>query len=106
MCTRGVLNMPGSSIDISGMINHPAHYNQGKIEVIEFIEDKGLNFHRGNAVKYIARAGIKDPAKEIEDLMKAKWYIEREIERIKAYKDKRDPIKPNEMNPGPTQTPV
>ena len=51
---------------MNDIVNHPAHYTDGKIEVIEFIEDKGLNFHRGNAVKYISRAGKKDPAKEIE----------------------------------------
>jgi hypothetical protein len=60
-------------------VNHPSHYTDGKIEVIEFIEDKKLNFHRGNAVKYISRAGKKDPKKELEDLNKAKWYLEREI---------------------------
>lgn len=64
-------------------VNHPSHYTDGKIEVISFIEDKGLNFHRGNAVKYIARAGKKDPEREVEDLEKAKWYLEREIERLK-----------------------
>lgn len=64
-------------------VNHPSHYTDGKIEVIDFIEDKKLNFHKGNAVKYIARAGKKNPAKEIEDLQKAVWYINREIERLK-----------------------
>ncbi|MBQ0099053.1 MAG: DUF3310 domain-containing protein [Firmicutes bacterium] len=63
-------------------INHPSHYTDGKIEVIDFIEDKQLNFHRGNAVKYISRAGKKDKTKEIEDLKKAIWYIEREIKRL------------------------
>ena len=63
-------------------INHPSHYADGKIEVIDFIEDKGLNFNRGNAVKYIARAGKKNPAKEIEDLKKAIWYLERECKRL------------------------
>ena len=66
------------------IVNHPSHYTDGKIEVIEFIEDKGLNFHRGNAVKYISRAGKKNPAKEIEDLEKAAWYINREIARLKS----------------------
>lgn len=66
----------------SDNVNHPAHYTQGKIETIDFIEDKGLNYHRGNAVKYITRAGLKDPSKEIEDLRKAIWYLEREIQRI------------------------
>lgn len=64
-------------------VNHPSHYNDGKIEVIDFIEDKKLNFHRGNAVKYIARAGKKNKDKEVEDLQKAIWYLNREIERLK-----------------------
>lgn len=67
--------------------------------MIEFIEDKSLGFHRGNAVKYIARAGIKDPAKEIEDLEKARWYIDREIERLKSVRENRSCTKPNDMNP-------
>ena len=65
-------------------VNHPSHYTDGKIEVIDFIEDKRLNFHRGNAIKYIARAGKKNPDKEIEDLEKAAWYINREIKRLKS----------------------
>ena len=64
-------------------VNHPSHYTYGKIEVIEAIEAWGLNFHRGNAVKYIARAGKKNYANEVEDLEKAVWYINREIERLK-----------------------
>lgn len=63
-------------------VNRPSHYTDGKIEVIEFIEDKNLGFCLGNAVKYIARAGKKDPTKEIEDLNKAKWYIERRIKEL------------------------
>ena len=70
------------------MVNHPSHYNDGKIEVIDFIEDKHLNFHRGNAVKYIARAGKKDKSKEVEDLKKAQWYIEREIKKLEQTNDK------------------
>ena len=65
-------------------VNHPSHYNDGKIEVIDFIEDKHLNFHRGNAVKYISRAGKKNPDKELEDLRKAVWYINREIEQLEC----------------------
>lgn len=68
-------------------VNHPSHYTDGKIEVIDFIEDKGLNFHRGNAVKYIARAGKKNPAKEVEDLKKAVWYLNREIQRMERDND-------------------
>jgi len=64
---------------VNDPVNHPAHYTTGKIECIDFITDKKLNFARGNAVKYIVRAGMKDPAKEIEDLQKAVFYINYEI---------------------------
>lgn len=60
-------------------VNHPTHYNNGKIEVIDFIEDQLLGFHLGNAVKYISRAGKKDDY--VQDLKKAVWYINREIEK-------------------------
>lgn len=61
-------------------VDHPSHYTDGKIEVIDFIEDKKLGFHLGNAIKYIARAGKKDPNKTIEDIKKAIWYLERYLE--------------------------
>ena len=73
---------------MSDMVNHPSHYIDGSIEVIDFIEDKKLNYHRGNAVKYLCRAGKKDPAKEVEDLQKAIWYIDREIRLLKAQAQK------------------
>lgn len=60
-------------------VNHPSHYTSGNIEVIDFIEDQKLDYHLGNAVKYISRAGKKDPAKIVEDLQKAVWYINRKI---------------------------
>ena len=63
-------------------VNHPAHYTDGKIEVIDFIEDKQLGYHLGNAVKYISRAGKKDPEKTAEDLRKAVWYLNRYIELL------------------------
>ena len=63
-------------------VNHPSHYNFGKYEVIDVIDDRKLGFSLGNAVKYIARAGKKDPAKEVEDLKKAVFYINHEIERL------------------------
>ena len=65
-------------------VDHPAHYNAGKIEVIDYIEDQKLGFCLGNAVKYISRSGKKDPAKEVEDLKKAVWYIERRIKQIEG----------------------
>lgn len=63
-------------------VNRPSHYTDGKIEVIDFIEDKKLGFHLGNTVKYVARAGKKNPEKTIEDLKKARWYLDREINRL------------------------
>ena len=66
---------------MSEAVNHPNHYADGKIEVIDFIEDKHLNFCLGNAVKYIARAGKKDRSKYVEDLEKAVWYLKYEIEK-------------------------
>jgi hypothetical protein len=61
-------------------VNNPSHYTSGKIEVIDFIEDQKLGFHLANALKYIARAGKKDPNKTQEDLEKAIWYIKRHIQ--------------------------
>lgn len=63
-------------------VDHPSHYNKGKIEVIDAIEDWGLNFCLGNAIKYIARCNYKKD--KIEDLNKAIWYIKREIEKTKS----------------------
>lgn len=65
---------------MSEEVDHPDHYNQGKFEVIDVIEDWKLGFHLGNAVKYIARAKHKEDEKT--DLEKAIWYIERHIEKI------------------------
>ena len=65
------------------MINHPDHYKSGvdnTYETIKVIDAWGLGFSLGNAVKYISRAGKKDPKKEIEDLKKALWYVEHHIE--------------------------
>ena len=62
-------------------VNHPSHYNDGNIEVIDFIEDKKLGFHLGNAVKYISRAGKKDKSKEAEDIKKAIWYLNRYLDK-------------------------
>lgn len=63
------------------MINHPNHYGgvNNPYEVIKVIEHMDMDFHIGNAFKYISRSGKKYPEKEIEDLKKAIWYIERKI---------------------------
>ena len=62
-------------------VNHPSHYVKG-IEPIEVIESWDLNFSLGNAIKYILRSPYK--GKQIEDLEKARWYIDREINRLKV----------------------
>lgn len=63
-------------------VNHPAHYKVGGIETIDFIEAKALGYHLGNAVKYITRADHK--GNRLQDLQKAKWYIDRAIEKAGA----------------------
>jgi hypothetical protein len=63
-------------------VNHPPHYTFGKYEVLDVIEDWGVNYHLGNAIKYLARAGRKDPAKERQDLEKAVFYINRRIKQL------------------------
>jgi len=70
----------------SSNVNHPSHYNQGKFEVIDVIEDWNLGFCLGNAIKYIARCPFK--GHPVEDLDKAIWYIERE--KQKYLKEKTD----------------
>ena len=60
-------------------VNHPSHYTSGSIEVIDFIEDQNFPYHLGNAIKYISRAGKKDPKALVTDLKKAVWYINRYI---------------------------
>ena len=61
-------------------VNSPAHYKVGGIETIDFIEAKKLNYNLGNVVKYITRADHK--GNRLEDLQKAKWYLEREINTL------------------------
>ena len=66
-------------------VQHPYHYGgkDNQYEAIKVIEAWKLNFCLGNAVKYISRAGKKDATKTVEDLEKAVWYLEREIQNIK-----------------------
>lgn len=64
-------------------VNHPSHYNAGNIEVIDAIEDWKLNFHAGNVVKYVARYEHKNG---IEDLKKARWYLDRLIQKMEKVK--------------------
>jgi hypothetical protein len=61
------------------LVNKPSHYTNSKIEVIDYIEDKGFNYNLGNAVKYISRAGKKNKDTYVQDLQKAIWYLTREV---------------------------
>jgi hypothetical protein len=65
---------------------NPSHYRNSRFEVIDIIEAFGLGFNLGNVVKYILRAGKKDPLKHVEDLKKARWYLDREIANLEAKK--------------------
>lgn len=62
------------------MVNQPPHYTKGGIETIDFIDAKELNYNLGNVVKYVARSELKGA--RIEDLKKAKWYLDREINSL------------------------
>ena len=66
------------------MVNHPQHYGgeDSPYEAIKVIEAWDLDFHLGNTVKYISRAGKKGTDKELQDLKKALWYLERKIENL------------------------
>ena len=57
----------------------PAHYTRGSIEVWDFIRDQELNYHLGNAIKYICRAGFKGDNTKVKDLKKAIHYLENEL---------------------------
>jgi hypothetical protein len=65
----------------SDPVNQPSHYKVGGVETIDFIEAKGLGYHLGNVVKYITRAGHKGTNQGLEDLRKARWYLDRAIEK-------------------------
>jgi hypothetical protein len=71
------------------MVNHPDHYQfgeNGQYEAIKVIEAWDLGFALGNTVKYISRAGKKNPEKEIEDLKKSLWYLQHHIEKLENKK--------------------
>ena len=66
------------------MVNHPSHYGgaENVYEAIKVIEAWDLDFHLGNTVKYISRAGKKGTDKELQDLKKAMFYLERKITNL------------------------
>lgn len=69
---------------MTDLINHPPHYTShpSGVECIQIVEH--MNFCIGNAIKYLWRAGLKDRGTYLEDLQKAAWYVQREIERIQV----------------------
>ena len=85
--SQSVLNDP---------VNHPSHYTSGRIEVIDFITDQNLGFCLGNVIKYVSRAGKKlgkdddKLSKEIEDLEKARFYLNHRIRMLKCLKQNKN----------------
>jgi hypothetical protein len=69
------------------MVNHPSHYNKG-IETIDYIESWEMNFNTGNVIKYVTRAPYK--GNELEDLKKARFYLDREIKKLEANNENKD----------------
>lgn len=65
---------------MSDPVNHPAHYRTGRIEVIDFLRDQGFCYLAGNVVKYVAR--YRHKGKPLEDLKKARWYLQRLIDEL------------------------
>ena len=72
----------GCSADPYVQKTDPPHYQKGKIQVWDFIADQNLDFFKGNVVKYVCRAGSKSGESELDDLMKAKVYVEKAIELL------------------------
>lgn len=70
---------------MSQAVEHPQHYGGDTVyETIKVIEAWELGFHLGNVVKYVSRAGVKDKQTKLEDLKKARWYLDRLIQRLEA----------------------
>jgi hypothetical protein len=70
-------------------VDHPLHYNHGNFEAIDVIEDWDLDFHLGNALKYICRAGKKSKDSYLEDLKKAIWYLQRKVDGLEEKNQKK-----------------
>lgn len=68
------------------LVNSPPHYARLDPEPIDVIEAWDLGFHIASVIKYVSRAGHKDPAKEIEDLEKAAWFLNRRIDQLRGCK--------------------
>lgn len=84
-CTAGIMcQCVKSKKKEKSNVDHPGHYMKDSgFEVIDVIDAWKLDFELGNAVKYIGRAGKKNPDMVVEDLQKAIWYINRKINTLK-----------------------
>ena len=78
---------------------HPPHYTRGHIEVWDFIRDQKLNYHLGNAIKYISRAGFKTHTTKTSDLKKAIHYLENELQHTEATLRPSNPISSSVRHP-------
>jgi hypothetical protein len=78
------LGLTNNQYPTTDLVNHPPHYKAGGIETIDFIEAKDLNYRLGNVVKYVSRAGKKLNSDPVQDLEKAAFYLQREIEARKS----------------------
>ena len=76
--------MPEGGMNRDDPVNHPSHYTQGKIEVIDFLDDQNFGPYEWQVVKYICRA--KHKGNELQDLKKARWYLNRRIEQLEGKK--------------------
>jgi Protein of unknwon function (DUF3310) len=88
----------------SDPVDHPAHYNQhpSGVECIDVVEH--MSFNIGNAVKYLWRVGLKPGTSSLEDLKKAAWYVNREIERVECQRStlaSTPAVKTAPWSPGP-----
>ena len=81
---NGIMLLRKDKLESYEIVDHPKHYGgkEAKHEAISVIEEWGLGFHLGNVVKYISRAGRKPDQSMVDDLKKAKWYLERFIEKV------------------------
>jgi hypothetical protein len=78
------LNKGGEVISPPDLVNKPPHYTDGGVDTLKFIEAKDLNYRLGNVVKYVSRAGKKMGSDPVQDLEKARFYLEREIAARKS----------------------
>lgn len=85
-----ILDSQVVEVEVPDLVNHPPHYNQFPMEVIDIIEMYNLNFHQGNVIKYILRSPFKGTL--VQDLEKAAWYLARDIKRQKEEEAKRPPV--------------